>query len=131
MGAGEWCWGRDTSVAEDYIRDWADGSGTASVVGSGDAETVEIDDTETWTLGVVRTGAVERMINFDKYDTGSGVGDIEYRTGATVAACLSAEWLLYEGHFTSLGWVQIRLSKGIKVTFGGLDTTLSGESVTW
>ena len=36
-GTGEWCWGHDTGVAEEYIGDLADGTGTGTVSGSGNA----------------------------------------------------------------------------------------------
>jgi len=35
---------------------------------------------------------------------------MEYRHGATIAACLAAGWNNYVGEFDSLGYVQIRLT---------------------
>jgi hypothetical protein len=55
-------------------------------------------------------GSGEAVIRIDKYNTGSGSYTLEYRTAATAAACLVAAWDLYGTSFTSLGWVQIRIT---------------------
>lgn len=112
VAAGTWCWGHDTGVEEDFTGDIADGSGTAQVVGVGDDELVCVEAAENWVFPSVNTGAIEIELAYDQYDTGSGVpGTIEYRTGASKAACEAAGWTGYTGHFSSLGWVQVRISK--------------------
>ena len=55
-------------------------------------------------------GAGNAVIRIDKYNTGSGTVLVEYRTGATQAACLAASYATYVGSFVSLGWVQIRIT---------------------
>jgi len=111
MAAGTWAWGQDTAVLEDYTGDLADGSGSATVVGSGDDEVVNIDEGENWTLPSVNTGTIEIELTYDQYQTGLGTGIIEYRTGNSRGNCESQSWTTYTIHFTSSGWVQVRLSK--------------------
>lgn len=110
MAAGEWVWGHDTAVSESNVADLSEGSGTAEVLSTGDTEGVCIESGEYWILPSKNTGAVEVEITYDQYDTGLGSGSIEYRTGATRVTCEAASWNAYTGHFTSLGWVQIRVS---------------------
>jgi len=100
-------------VIEDFTADLSEGSGTGvtRILGSGDGEGVCIDSGEYWLLpSKYITGEIE--ITYDQYETGYGgaTGIIEYRTGATRVACEAALWNTYVGHFTSLSWVQVRLS---------------------
>jgi len=111
MAIGEWVWGHDTGVTEDFVEDFADGSGTAEVIGTGDDETVCIDAEEYWEFDPVNAGSSIMEILYDVYNTGSGVpGTIEYRTGATRVLCLADTWHTYSIPFSSSGWVQIRIS---------------------
>jgi len=81
------------------------------VAGVGDAEKLTITIGQDWTLPAVETGAVEVKIMYDKYAVGAGdPGTIQYRTGADKAACEGAGWNDYIGHFTSLGWVQVKVN---------------------
>lgn len=110
MATSEWVWGHDTGVTEAGVADFSEGSGTALVGLSGDAEYLCIESGEYFILPAKNTGAVEVEITYDEYDTGLGTGTIEYRTGATGAECEAASWNTYSAHFASLGWVQIRIS---------------------
>ena len=111
MAAGTWVWGHDSGVTEDFTGDFADGSGTGTVAGTGDDETVCIEIGQDWTLPAVNTGNRMIEITYDQYQSGSGTGTIEYRTASTKAACLTAGWNTYTVPFTSSGWVQVRMSK--------------------
>jgi len=111
MAIGDWVWGHDTAVTEDFVGDIVDGAGTAEVVGTGDDETVCIETGEYWIFPAVNTGAITVEFLYDQYNTGSGSGTIEYRTGATRVLCEAAEWNTYSVPFASSGWVQAKLSK--------------------
>jgi hypothetical protein len=112
MEIGEWAWGHDTAVEEDFIGDLTDGSGTGTIVDSGDDEKVCIDEGEYWTFDPVNVGGSVMEILYDHYQSGSGVaGTIEYKTGSTRVLCLADSWHTYTVPFSSSGWVQIRLSK--------------------
>jgi len=63
---------------------------------------------EPWYLG---SGAA--VIQTNVYGPGSGTPDIQFRTGATKAACLSASYAPYFSGFISLGWVQIKVTNDI------------------
>ena len=58
---------------------------------------------------IVNTGAIEVEILQNNYASGDDV-TLEYRHGATKAACLAASWNSYTAHFTSLGYVQVRVT---------------------
>jgi len=114
---GEWCWGHDTSVEEENVADLSEGTGTGTVTSTGDAEYLTLLGGQTWTLPAVQTGEEEIEITYDKYENqdGAGAGSggpglIEYRTGADQATCEAAGWNTYTVHFTSSGWVQVRVT---------------------
>ena len=110
-GPGTWCWGHDTDVAEEYIGDLAEGSGTGTVENSGDAEKLTLLGGQSWTLPAKESGVVNVLISYDVYQSGSGgPGTIEYRTGEDQSACEAAGWNTYTAKFPSSGWVQIRVS---------------------
>jgi hypothetical protein len=112
MAIGEWVWGHDTAITENFAGDLADGAGTGTIISSGDDEKVCVDEGEYWTLPPVNAGGGIMEIDYDQYQTGSGTpGDIEYRTGSTRVLCLAAGWNTYTVPFSSSGWVQIRVSK--------------------
>jgi hypothetical protein len=59
---------------------------------------------------VVNTGAYTVDIYQNLYDgTGDDV-DLDYRHGVDATACEAASWNNYTGPFTSLGYVQVRLT---------------------
>jgi len=68
----------------------------------------EVMESEPWYLG---PGIA--VIHINTYDPGSGTPYIEFRTGATKVACLAATYQVYFSGFTSLGWVQIRVTNNI------------------
>ena len=110
MAPGEWVWGHDTAVVESNVADFAEGSGTGEAEGTGDEEGLCLNTGEYWILPAKNMGNVEVEITYDQYETGYFSGTIEYRTGATRVICEAASWNTYTGHFTSIGWVQIRFS---------------------
>jgi hypothetical protein len=108
--AGDTYWGHDTGVTETNIRDFAGNwTGTGTINGAGDAETICLNSGEYMESEVVNTGAYTVTIYQNKYD---GTGDdvvLRYRHGVDEASCLSASWNNYTVPFTSLGFVQIRV----------------------
>lgn len=111
---GDVVWGHHTAVDETFDKNFQDNwSGTGSIIGAGDDEILTFDFetgnmvSETW---YVKAG--QCWINYDKYQVGKGIPTIEYKTGATKAACESDSWHVYNAGlgFTSLNWVKIRLS---------------------
>jgi hypothetical protein len=98
-------------VTETNIRDFqGNWTGTGTIGGSGDAETICLDAGESMISEVVDTGAYTVTLYQNLYDgTGDDV-DLDYRHGATQAACEAASWNNYTVPFTSLGFVQIRLT---------------------
>jgi hypothetical protein len=109
--SGEVTWGHDTGVVESNIRDFSGNwTGTGAISGSGDAETICLESGEYMISEVVNTGAYTVHLFQNLYDgTGDDV-DLDYRHGATQAACEAAAWNNYTVPFTSLGYVQIRLT---------------------
>ena len=62
---------------------------------------------------VVDTGTYTVTLFQNLYDgTGDDV-DLDYRHGATEAACLAAGWNNYTVPFVSLGYVQVRIEATI------------------
>ena len=110
MPIGEVCWGHVTGVLEDNVRTFSGNwTGTGSISGSGDAEVLCVDSGETMESEVVETGAVTITLLQNVYAVGDTI-TINYRHGATEAACLSAGWNLYTGQFVSLGFVQVQVA---------------------
>ena len=103
-------WGHDTGVLEANVRDfqfnWA-GTGAIENPGVDDTERLALEAGEDMVSEVVNTGAVDVEILYNVYAVGDAI-DLDYRHGATVAACEGAGWNNYIGSFTSLGFVQAR-----------------------
>ena len=59
---------------------------------------------------VVDTGTYTVTLFQNLYDGSGDDVDLDYRHGATEAACLAAGWNDYTVPFVSLGYVQIRLT---------------------
>jgi len=112
---GTVCWGHDTAVEEDNTRDFTgDWTGTGSISGAGDAEQIDLDDGETMeTSPVVHTGAVTVTIQKNKYGSGDAEVVVNYRHGATVAACQAAAWNEYAAPFVSAGYVQVQVENEV------------------
>jgi hypothetical protein len=108
---GTVCWGHSTGVTEDNVLTFTGHwTGDGSITGAGDAEQIELDDTETMqTSSVVNTGAVTVTLQKNKYGSGDASVVLKYRTGATVAACQAAGWSTYTVPFASSGYAQVRV----------------------
>jgi len=108
--SGSVCWGHDTGVVEDNVRDFLNNwSGDASIQGLGDAERIQFDsgeyeESETWYIGAGRV----RLI-IDKYGSGSGTPVVKYKQGSSQALCEADSWHAYTIPFVCGGWVKIRL----------------------
>jgi hypothetical protein len=103
-------WGHVTGVTEPTIETFAGNwTGTGTISGSGDAEKVTLASGEVETSNVVHTGARSVLVKQNFYVAGDTVL-LEYRDGATEAACLAASWNTYSAPFTSAGFVQVRLT---------------------
>lgn len=105
-------WGHDTGVLEDVILDfngnWT-GTGNIENPGVNDTERLALQAGESMTSNLVHTGVTSVLIAINVYQAGDAVL-IEYRHGATPAACLAAGWANYVGPVDSLGYLQVRLT---------------------
>jgi hypothetical protein len=106
-------WGHDTDVEEEATHNLIDGSGTGSVLETGDAERLELDEGEEWILPTANVGAGNKAIELNKYPPGSGEGtpDIQYKTGDTQETCDEDTWHDYGTFFDSGGWAKIKLNR--------------------
>ena len=90
----------------DFAGNWA---GTGAIAGAGDAEVLELQSGENMVSEVVYTDTYQVTLLQNEYDeTGDDV-DMDYRHGATEAACEVAGWNDYATPFESLGYIQIRM----------------------
>lgn len=131
MAQGEWVWGHDSGVTEDFSGDLADGTGTGQVEGSGDGETLGLTGDEWQTYGPINIGTIGVVIEYDQYASGSGTPEtIEYKTGNTRVTCEADSWNAYTVHFESLGWVKVRMrvSGRLKLSTGDLLLLDDGSS---
>ena len=105
-------WGHDTAVLETVIRDfdgnWT-GTGEIDNPGVADTERLALEATEYMISEIVHTGAIDVEVLYNEYAAGDAI-DLDYRTGATPAACVAAGWNNYAGSFTSSGYVQVRVT---------------------
>lgn len=96
-------------MLEDNIRTFADNwTGTGTIGGSGNAETICLSTGEAMDSEMVYTGTVSVELAQNVYSAGDTIL-LRYRHGATVAACEAAEWVTYANPFVSLGYVQVRV----------------------
>lgn len=96
-------------MLEDNIRTFADHwTGTGTIGGTGDTETICLSTGEVMDSEVVNTGAVAIKLFQNVYSAGDAIL-LRYRHGASQAACEAAEWIAYTEPFTSLGFVQVRV----------------------
>lgn len=99
-------------MVEDNIRNFA-----GNWTGTGDIENPGVDDTERLALQateymiseIVDTGAATVELDYNHYAAGDVI-TLEYRHGATPAACVVAAWNNYINPFVSLGYVQIKVT---------------------
>jgi len=108
---GSVCYGHSTGVEEDYTRTISgNGSGTATVIGSGDNEKLVFYTGDYWEFDSWNFGSGNCRILKDKYLTGyDGSISVKYKDGATQALCEADSWHDYSGQFTCSGWVKVRL----------------------
>lgn len=98
-----------TGVTETNVRTFASNwTGTGTIAGSGDAETISLTEEQNMVSEVVNTGTVTVQLLINVYAAGDTV-TVKYRHGATQVACEAAEWTDYVTPFASLGYVQARL----------------------
>jgi hypothetical protein len=105
-------WGHDTGVLEANVRDFqGNWTGTGEIINPGidDTERICLESGENMVSEVVATGVEDVIILYNVYAAGDAI-DLDYRHGNTVANCLAAAWQDYTGAFTSLGFVQVRIS---------------------
>jgi hypothetical protein len=105
-------WGHDTGVLETTVRDlqhnW-DGTGDVVNPGVADTEAMKLASGEYMIGEITYTGAVDITITYNVYAAGDNI-NLDYRHGATPAACEAAAWNDYVAGFTSLGYVQARVT---------------------
>jgi hypothetical protein len=107
--SGSVCWGHSTGVAEANTRTFAGNwTGTGSISGSGDAEVIDLQNTEYLESELVNTGSTTVQLLQNVYDSGDS-GALYYKTGSDVAACQADSWHAYSAPFVSLGYVQVRV----------------------
>lgn len=64
------------------------------ISGSGDLEKITLEEDQYMTSDIITTGAVTVTLTQNQYRAGDDV-TILYRTGATEAACIAADWEFY------------------------------------
>jgi len=105
-------WGHDTDVEENNVRNfqgnWT-GTGSVQYAGVVDTERLALEESQYMISEVVNSGEVWVLLEQNKYVAGDDVL-IEYRHGASPAACEGASWNTYTGPFNSLGFFQARLT---------------------
>lgn len=109
--SGSTVWGQSTGVLETNIRTFSGNwTGTGSITGAGDEEKIALDTGQYMISEVVNTG-IDTTITLlqNEYSSGDTV-TLQYRHGATQAACEAASWNDYTIPFESLGYVQVRVS---------------------
>ena len=114
---GSVCWGQDSGVEEEHIRDFSGKwEGTAQIFGSGDSEGLNFQDGESEQLMTPwNTGTKRVVARINKYNIGDNV-TIYYKTGATAGATVAKSWKKYSTPFNSLGFVDVRLFRGSTTT---------------
>lgn len=112
----------------DYAGNWA---GTGTIAGAGDAEQITLDAAgEFMVSGVVDTGLHTIELLQNEYAAGNDV-TLQYRHGATEAACEAAGWNVYLNTFDSAGFVQTRLDYSYRekvLGYGPIAYWMQGEA---
>ena len=97
-------------MLEDNILDFTGRwTGTGTILGSDDAERIELESGEYMESDIVNTGTVYVEVLQNNYDVLGDDVTLSYRHGATPNACAAAGWNSYTVPFSSLGYVQVRL----------------------
>jgi len=100
-----------TGVTQDSTGTFSGNWTGGTPAGSGDFETLSLAVSGQSVCDSWYMGSGEASITTNVYRSGDTPTTIEYRTGATQGVCEAAGWSVYNGtSFTSLGWVQIRLT---------------------
>lgn len=107
--SGSACWGHVTGVLESNVRTFASNwSGTGTIENTNDTERLVLNSTEYMESEVVITSTLTVTLLQNNYNPGDTI-TLQYRHGATEAACLAASWNTYSAPFDSLGYVQVRV----------------------
>lgn len=106
---GSICWGHDTAVEEDNVRDLSLWSGTGDVSGSGDAEAIELNGDEYMESPTWNIGAGDVRLRKDVYSSGAGTPTIYYKQGDSESNCEADTWHEYVSTFACSGWVKVRV----------------------
>ena len=109
---GTVCWGHHTAVVEDHDLNFTSRwTGDGSIQGTAGLDNERIVlapskymESETWDMG----GACTAIIEEDHYQVGAGVAILQYKQGATKAACEAAAWQNYVGAFACGRWVKVK-----------------------
>jgi len=109
-------WGQETGITEDYSKPFVGNWETvnASILGSGDAEYVELGCPASEFISETHyLGTMNAIIDVNAYQAGSGEPPIlMYKTGTTRVSCDADVWHIYNGiSFPCLGWMKIRVLK--------------------
>lgn len=107
--SGSVTWGHVTGVVEDNVETFANNwTGTGVISGSGDAETICLNEGEYMESNVVNTGTRTVELLQNNYAAGDTI-ILKFRHGNSEANCLTASWSVYTVPFDSLGYVQVRI----------------------
>mgnify|MGYP001822845972 FL=1 len=110
--SGDICWGHDTGVEEDNTANfYGSWTGTGSIEETGDNEKVGLLVGEYEVSHVHNFGSRTAKIQLNKYKQGEDDFHVHYRTGATEVGL--GEYLPYREPFTSSGYVQIAVARGV------------------
>jgi hypothetical protein len=85
------------------------GTGTIENPGANDNERLALEAGEYMVSEMVFTDVNTCTLLLNEYLPGDDV-TLEYRDGASAAACNAADWIVYDVPFVSLGYVQIRVT---------------------
>jgi hypothetical protein len=108
---GSVTWGQRTGVLETFIKTFTGNwTGTGGITGIDDAEKISLHSGEYMDSDIVYTGVTRVNLLQNNYNILGDDVNLDYRHGASEAACLAAGWNDYSGTFISLGFVQIRLT---------------------
>lgn len=108
---GSVCWGHDT--CEEYWANLSTWTGTGLIPGGGSVKRIQIDQGQYMDSPVWHLGSGTGRLNLEKYTRKSVKlpNRLRYKTGATIAACNTAEWtnISDNGSFVCSGFVRLRV----------------------
>jgi len=99
-----------TGVTETVLTFAGNWVGTGTIGGAGDGEYIAVNTGEYMISECVDTGLTTVTIEQNHYDAGGDNVDLDYRHGATEAACYEAAWQDYAAPFASAGYIQVKLT---------------------